>query len=371
MKILFAAAGTAGHVNPAIALAELVKSRYHDAEFLFLVTPSGMEKGLIEQAGYRTATVEVRGIQRRFTLENLRAIRLFLGAGRRVRQIIEEWHPDLIIGTGGYMSYPAVTAGKSAGIPCILHESNAVPGLAVRILANKADLVLGGFPTVGDRLPRRCNFRYVGTPVRRAFLHTSRARARTTLGISDGEFLIVAVGGSLGAQQLNKTIIESFDMLYQGRFHCKMIVSTGKRFYEDCMQQAKSLGVTAADLRLVPYIRDMATVLCAADLVISRGGAATITELSAVGTPSVIVPYPAAAADHQTKNAAAFQAIGACRMIPESELTPDRLTTCIRTLLGSTDELREMRRSARYLQPKNRDEALISLIASTTSKSMP
>lgn len=368
MKILFAAAGTAGHVNPAIALAELIGDRFPDAEFLFLVTPSGMEKGLIEKAGYRTATVEVRGIQRRITCENLRAIRLFFRAGRRVREIIGEWCPDLIIGTGGYMSYPAVTAGRSAGIPCALHESNAVPGLAVRLLAKRADLVLGGFPTVGDHLSQKCNYHYVGTPVRRAFLHITRAGARAAMGLQDGERLLVAVGGSLGAKQLNLTIIGAFNKLYQGRCPCKMIIGTGKRFYDDCLEQLKDLGPAKKDIRLVPYIEDMASLLSAADLVISRGGAATITELSAVGTPSIIVPYPAATADHQTKNAAAYEAIGACRMIPEAELTAESLAACIHALLDDADLLRRMRGNAHRLQPKNRDEVLISLLENVARK---
>lgn len=368
MKILFAAAGTAGHVNPAIALAELIGDCFPDAEFLFLVTPSGMEKGLIEKAGYRTATVEVRGIQRRITRENLRAIRLFFRAGRRVREIIGEWCPDLIIGTGGYMSYPAVTAGRSAGIPCVLHESNAVPGLAVRLLAKRADLVLGGFPTVGDHLSRKCNYHYVGTPVRRAFLHITRAGARAAMGLQDGERLLVAVGGSLGAKQLNRTIIGAFNKLYQGRCPCKMIIGTGKRFYDDCLEQLKDLGPAKKDIRLVPYIDDMASLLSAADLVISRGGAATITELSAVGTPSIIVPYPAATADHQTKNAAAYEAIGACRMIPEAELTAESLAACIHALLDDADLLRRMRGNAHRLQPKNRDEVLISLLENVAHK---
>lgn len=362
MKVLFAAAGTAGHVNPAIALAELIKEQDRDAEFLFLVTPTGMEKGLIENAGYATEPVEVRGIQRKLTLENLRAIHLFVRAGRHIRAIISGWHPDLIIGTGGYMSYPAVTAGKSAGIPCILHESNAVPGLAVRLLAKKASLVLGGFPTTGDHLPRKCKYHYVGTPVRRSFHQTSRAKARASLGLCDGDFLIAAVGGSLGAKRLNNAIIKSFSMLNQGRQQYKMIVGTGKRFYDDCAKQLAELGEIGGRLHIVPYIQDMATVLSAADLVISRGGAATITELSVVGTPSIIVPYPSATNDHQTKNASAFQAIGACRMISESELTAESLANCVKALRDDQEMLRQMRRNTRRLQPKNRDKMILSLI---------
>lgn len=366
MKVLFAAAGTAGHVNPAIALAELIKEEDRDAEFLFLVTPSGMEKGLIEKAGYATKTVEVRGIQRKLTWENLRTIRLFIRAGRDVRKIISDWRPDLVIGTGGYMSYPAVTAGRSAGITCILHESNAVPGLAVRLLAKKASVVLGGFPTTGDHLPRKCTYQYVGTPVRRSFFQTSRAKARASLHLHDGDFFIAAVGGSLGAKRLNDAIIESFSMLNRGRVQYKMIIGTGKRFYDDCVKQVDDHIIARGDLHIVPYIQDMATVLSAADLVITRGGASTITELSVVGTPSVIVPYPSATSDHQTKNAAAFEAVGACRMIPESELTPERLTDCVQTLRDNPETLRQMRRNANCLQPKNRDEMIISLIKSLT-----
>lgn len=364
MRVLFAAAGTAGHVNPAIAIAQIIKERYPESDFLFLVTPGGMERQLIEKAGYRTATVEVRGIQRKLTRANLRAIRLFFSAGRRVRGIIGEWHPDLIVGTGGYMSYPAVSAGKKAGVPCVLHESNAVPGLAVRLLAKKADLVLGGFRTIGQYLPRKCNFHYVGTPVRSEFQHISRYAARAALEVHDGDFLIVSVGGSLGAQQLNRIVISSFCELSKGRNHYRMILSTGKRFYDEEVEQQKRNGVSPAGLTLVPYIDDMATALTAADLVISRGGAATITELAVAAAPAIIVPYPGATDDHQTKNARALEEIGACVVMPESELTPERLTRAIVALSESPEQLRRMRGKSRDSQPKNRDSALMQCIES-------
>lgn len=364
MKILFAAAGTAGHVNPAIAMAQMLKEHHPDAEFLFLVTPNGMEKGLIEKAGYPTYVLDVRGIQRRLTLENLRALHLFFRAGKAARALLREWQPDLIIGTGGYMSFPAVEAGKRLHIPCVLHESNAVPGLAVRLLAGKADLVLGGFPDITEHLSKKCRFYYVGTPVRHEFRKVSRAVARASIGVQDGEFLLVTVGGSLGAKQLSQTAIKCFEALYRGRNNYRMILSTGKRFYDEMRLVADQMPLSGNALTLAPYIDNMAAVLSAADLVISRGGAATITELSAVAVPSIIVPYPAATGDHQTKNARALESLGACLVIPESELTAERLESEISNLVKNPERLRHMRNATRILRPKTSEDSIIKLLDS-------
>ena len=364
MRVLFAAAGTAGHVNPAIAMAQILKKYHPDTEFLFLVTPNGMEKGLIEKSGYVTCVMDVRGIKRRLTLENLRALQLFRRAGKTARKLMAEWRPDLIIGTGGYMSFPAVRAGKQLHIPCVLHESNAVPGLAVRLLARKADMVLGGFPGLAEQLPKKSRFHYVGTPVRQEFKSVSRAVARAALGIHDGEFLLVTVGGSLGAQQLSEVAISCFNVLYQSRSSFRMILSTGKRFYDKMLHLTDTMQLPKHALSIVPYIDNMATVLSAADLVISRGGAATITELSAVATPSIIVPYPAATGNHQTKNAIAMKHLGACIVIPETDLTSDRLKNEIEGLAKHPERLKRMRNAAKALCPKESEQSIKELLES-------
>lgn len=364
MKVLFAAAGTAGHVNPAIAMAQILEKRYPMSRFLFLVTPNGMEKRLIDQAGYETVTVDVRGIQRKLSLSNIHALRLSLSATRFVRHLIRRWNPDLIIGTGGYMSYPAVIAGHKENIPCVLHESNAVPGLAVRLLSRKACMVLGGFPTIRKKLPRKCNFYCVGTPVRNEFKRISRVDARASMQLQDGDFLIVTVGGSLGAQMLNKTAIDCFKKLSVGRKNFFMVLSTGKRYFNECIEYARNATGELRNLKILPYVEDMATVLAAADLVISRGGAATITELTATAAPSIIIPYPAATNDHQTKNARALEKIGACLVITEKELTAECLTKSIFELADHPEQLRRMRYNARHFQPQDIDEKLVEWISS-------
>lgn len=362
MRVLFAAAGTAGHVNPAIAMAELIRTRHPNAAFRFLVTPNGMEESLISAAGYETDTVEICGLKRKLTWENCKALHLLVQAQRRIAEIIRVWHPDLIIGTGGYMSLPAVLAGHHSGIPCVLHESNATAGLSVRLMATRASIVLGGFPTLSKHLPKKCHFRFVGTPVRQSFKRVTRPAARRALGIRDGEFLLLSVGGSLGAEKLNRTVMQSFQEILQGRDRLCMLLSTGKRFYSEAEANQSTLALPAERLTLVPYIEDMATALAAADLVISRGGAATIAELSVVGTPSVIIPYPAATGDHQTKNARALEALGGCIVITEESLTPTKLASTIIRLLHAPEQLRAMRRAAVQLCPRGQEDLITGLL---------
>ena len=362
MRVLFAAGGTAGHVNPAIAMAQLLRSRIPECEFLFAVTPTGMEKHLIESEGYPTTELNVRGLKRKLSWDNLTSLRLLLTAERRADRCISDWDPQLVIGTGGYIAYPVIRAAQRKGIPNVLHESNAIAGLTVRLLAKKATGVLGGFPTVKESLPKKVNFYYVGTPVREEFRKISRGEARKHLGVRDGEFLITSVGGSLGSERLNATILETILILNQGRYNLKWLLGTGERFFPTTETRAKEYGLAAPQVTVLPYIKEMATVLRASDLVISRAGASTVTELSTIGTPAILIPYPAATADHQTKNARAYEQIGGCRTFEESSLSPSGLGACIRNLLDSPDALRKMRRCSSSLQPCDRDERIVRLL---------
>lgn len=371
MRIFFAAGGTAGHINPAIAMAQLIENEFSGAEFLFAVTPGGMESRLIPATGYPTVTLDVMGLQRRLTRKNFRALRLLVQSYGRTREIFESWHPDLVIGTGGYLTYPAVRTAQKMKIPNLLHESNAVPGLTVKLLAKRASVVLGGFPTVGEHLSRKCHFRYTGTPLRREFGEISRAASRRKLGISDGCFLVTSVGGSLGAERLNQAILNVIQNLYHGRSHICWILSTGKRFYSDVKKQAEEMGLMDERVKILPYIDDMAGVLAASDLVISRAGASTVTELSSLGVASILVPYPAATGDHQTKNAAALAALGGCILLPEENLGNNRLFSEISSLIEHPQKLKEMRQNAKALQPKKRDQLILGEIKQCISDLLP
>ena len=371
MRIFFAAGGTAGHINPGIAMAQLIEKEFPGTEFLFAVTPGGMESRLIPAAGYPTVTLEVMGLQRRLTRKNIRALRLLIQSYERTREIYGSWKPDLVIGTGGYLTYPAVRTAQKMKIPNLLHESNAVPGLTVKLLAKRANAVLGGFPTVGEHLSRKCHFRYTGTPLRREFGEVTRAAARRKHGIPDGCFLVTSVGGSLGAERLNQEILNSVRYLYHGRNQIQWILSTGKRFYSEVKKQAEEIGLTEEQVRILPYIDDMAGVFAALDLVISRAGASTVTELSSLGVASILVPYPAATGDHQTKNAAALAGLGGCVLLPEKNLGENRLRAEIATLIDHPQMLNEMRRNAKALQPKKRDQLIIDEIKQCVSVLMP
>ncbi len=344
MNVIFTCGGTAGHVNPAIALAGLMKSRDSGVNVLFVGSRRGMERTLVEKAGYDFAAIEIDNFRRSFSpasiKHNLHTAVLVVKAPGAAKKLLREFKPDLIVGTGGYASYPMVKYGAKAGIPTAVHESNMVPGLTTKTLEPLVQKVMVGFEACRQYYAHPDKVVVTGTPVRGAFFERTHDEARAALGLTDGRPLVVSFWGSLGASRMNAQMVDFIRAeLAEGQpFH--HIHAVGSSGYPAMMEALDAAGVSLQDsaVEVREYIYDMPTVMRAADLVISRGGASTISELTALGVPSIIVPSPYVVNNHQEKNARVLERAGGVRLILEAESTGEKLYGAAIEILGDSSK---------------------------------
>ena len=310
MNVIFTCGGTAGHVNPALALAGFLRERDPKTRILFVGAERGLERDLIAHTPYPFRTVNISSFHRSLRPKELRhnlvSVRNLMHAKREADAILDEFQPDLIVGTGGYASYPVVRYGHARGIPTAVHESNAVPGLTTRLLENHCDRILVGFEDCRRYYKHKDRVVVTGTPVRGDFFTQTKAQAKEKLSVNDGRPLVVSFWGSLGAGNMNRVTAE---LLYleaaKEPFH--HIHSVGSLGWQKMHEWVSGYGVDLRDhpsLDVREYIYDMADVMRAADLVICRAGASTLSELTALGVPAILVPSPNVTNHHQEKNAA-------------------------------------------------------------------
>lgn len=324
-RVIFTCGGTAGHINPAIALAQLMKEKDPDTEFLFVGAERGLEKDLVPKAGYAFQTVHISSFRRSFQpsalKHNLISVYNLIRAPREAGVILKEFLPDVVIGTGGYASFPMVKAAAKAGIPTAVHESNAVPGLTTEMLEPFADRIMVGFESCRQHYKKPERVCVTGTPVRGDFFDLTKEEAKSKLGLNDGRPLIVSFWGSLGASGMNRQMAD-FLALEAAKEPFHHIHAAGKTGYPVVAQLLREKDVDLTQysaLELREYIYDMAVVMRAADLVICRAGASTISELTALGVPALIVPSPYVTNNHQEKNARVLEEAGGAAVLLEKD----------------------------------------------------
>ena len=308
-RVIFTCGGTAGHVNPAIAVAQLVAEKNPGVEILFVGAERGLEKELVPAAGYDFRTVHISSFHRSFKpaeiKHNLVSLYNMVRSPAEARAILRDFRPDVVIGTGGYASYPMVKAAAKAGIPTAVHESNAVPGLTTELLEPFADRIMVGFESCRKHYKHPDKIVVTGTPVREDFFTLTREEAKKRLGVNDGRPLIVSFWGSLGAAGMNANMADML-VLEAAKEPFHHIHGAGKAGYPKVLSVLREKGVDPAAhpaLQVREYIYDMAPVMRAADLVICRAGASTVSELTALGIPAILVPSPYVTNNHQEKNA--------------------------------------------------------------------
>ena len=349
MKIVFTCGGTAGHVNPALALAGLIKERKPDSEILFVGARRGIEKQLIESAGWPFRTVEISSFHRSLTPKELRhnliSLRNLLRSPGEAKALLKEFPADLVVGTGGYASYPMIRAASSLGIPAAVHESNAIPGLTTRLLEKHADLIMVGFEECRKNYRHPDKVLVTGTPVRGDFFRLTRKQAKQKLGMDDGRPLIVSFWGSLGAREMNRQMAEFLALEARSGIPFHHVHGAGK---VGCIHMAEYLKDAGIDLDRAPglevreYIQDMGVMMRAADLVICRAGASTISELTALGVPAIIVPSPNVTHNHQESNARVLANSGGAEMILEKDSSGRILYDTARRILEDPDRRKRM-----------------------------
>ncbi len=354
MRVLIAAGGTAGHINPALAIAGALRAARPDAEIHFAGRREGMEFGLVREAGYPFHHIEVNGIQRRLTpqnvVRNLQAIWHLALSGPRAKAILKEVRPDLVIGCGGYVSGPVVRCAARMGIHTAIHEQNAFPGVTNKLLARDVDVVFAAVPAAVEKLGAPDKTLVVGNPVRPEIFTQNRAEERARLAAGD-KTVILSFGGSLGARRINEVVADL--VAWEQKTHPHAILhlhATGSRGVELFRQLGQQKGFAPGqDLVVSEYIRNMPQLLTAADLVISRAGALTLAELQAAGRASILIPSPNVAENHQYYNALELQKAGAALVIEEKNLTGEGLIQAVESLLAEPGRLEVMGKMARAM----------------------
>ena len=355
MNVIFTCGGTAGHINPAIAVANILKERHPDCNILFIGAQGHMEEKLVPQAGYELRCLPGSGLSRGKSLQaikkNIKVVGDLFGSVKQCKQIIRDFKADVIVGTGGYASFPALYAGSSLKIPTCVHESNAVPGLTTKMAASRADKVLVSFEESARYYSHPEKVEVVGMPVRKEFIMTTRADARRELGIGD-EPLVVSAFGSLGARDMNYAVADMLKLEQQNGFPFRHIHATGSFGWKWMPDHVKSLGLeleNCPSIEMKEYIYNMPTLMAAADVIIGRAGASTCNEIGASGTPCILIPSPNVTNNHQEKNARILEQRGCALVLTEGEQMGQRLYDAVTELLADSEKRSAMSASLRQM----------------------
>lgn len=343
MRVILSGGGTGGHIYPAIAIAEKLISEDASTELLYVGAKLGMEKQLVTDKGLPFEMVDVAPLNRKLSLKTLSGLFQTIKGIYQSYKLIKHFKPDVMIGTGGYVTGPVMLAGALMGVPCAIHEQNAFPGMANKLLSRVVDLVMVTFEEAIPLFPSTEKVVYTGLPVREAFFKADRQALRHKMGLRNDDVLLVSVGGSNGALKLNETMLEAYGKLIDIP-SLKSIHITGNRYYDTINESIIQGRYTVSSrFELVAFAGNMPELLSAADLVISRAGASTITEIIATKVPSIVIPSPNVANDHQFYNAMVLDKHGMGLVIKEADLTGDLMASTIRDLIDHKEKLNIMR----------------------------
>jgi len=374
MNVIFTCGGTGGHINPAIAVANIWKERHPDSKILFIGGRGNMGEELVPKAGYDLEVLPAFGLERSFSpgaiKNNYRAVKSVLSAVGKCKKIIREFDADVVVGTGGYASFPALLAAKQLKIPTCVHEANAMPGLTTRLAAKWATKVLVCFPESAKHYKNPNKVEVVGMPVRREFIYTQKADARKELGLNDKP-LVVSAFGSQGARAMNELTAKLFALEQKNGFPFRHIHAVGSYGWSWMPEKVKAEGVDLQNcpaIQMQEYIYNMPTVMAAADVIISRAGASSCSEIAASGTPCVLIPSPNVTDNHQEKNARAMEAQGGAVVLLEQEATPETLYGQISELLSNTDKYNAMRKALFGISVPDSAERLCAVMEQLAKK---
>ncbi len=372
MRVMIAAGGTGGHVNPALAVAGEIKKRDPQAEIVFVGTKDRIEAKIVPAAGYELKTIEVSGFKRGFSpaeiKANIKTVVRVLKSTSAVKKIINEFKPDVCIGFGGYVSGPVVRCAAKMGVPTAIHEQNAFPGVTNKALAEKVDVVMLTSEDAKPRMKYKNEPIITGLPIRGEILEADPVKSREELGFDDRP-LILSMGGSLGARELNKAIVEVIaSHIYDEKYN--FIVSTGQNglWVPD---KLKDRGVEldkSSNIQVRSYINDMARCLSAADIVVCRAGASSLSEIQALGKPSVLIPSPNVTENHQYHNAMALVNKNAALIIEENELNGKTLGAAIDSLAKSKNKLEQIGANAKAMAVTDATERICDIIFDIAKK---
>lgn len=375
MNLVFTCGGTAGHINPAIAVANEMRRRYPDCEVLFIGAKGHMEEKLVPQAGFELKTLPGSGLSRKLNpkgiKQNIHAVQCVLQAVRSCKEIFREFRPDVIVGTGGYASFPALYAGSKLGIPTCVHESNAVPGVTTKMVAKRASRVLVAFEESVGYYNDPGKVEVVGMPLQQGFIYADKKSARQQLGLGQEDFVVLSAFGSLGAKHMNEMVAELMCMEKEAGYPFHHIHATGGFGWEWMPELLRKDGLdlphtSAIDMR--EYIYDMPLEMAAADVVISRSGAATCNEIAASGTPSILIPSPNVTNNHQERNARVLSDKDAAVTILEKDCTAEKVMAEIQSLLADKEHRENMSKTLRSMVRLDSTQRICDIVEELAGK---
>lgn len=364
MKVLFSCGGTGGHINPAIAIADTIKQKDKSFKALFVGAENGMEGTLVPKAGYDIKFVKVRGFKRKLSLSNIDAAIKAVTSVHAAKKIIKSFKPDVVVGTGGYASWAAVKAAAKLGIPTVIHEQNAYPGVTTKRLSHYADKVCISFENSRKYFDAKVAQKLVltGNPVKPEIITADRATARKELGLTN-ETYIVSFGGSLGAENVNRFVFDMLTDFVKDTPNVRALHATGKGGNEKYGAVAASTGLNRApNIEIREYIYDMHRQLAAADIVICRAGAITIAENCCMGKACILIPSPNVTDNHQYKNAAVLADAGAALLLKESETNGAVLTKAVKELVSDVSRRTAMEKAAKAMAMANAADTIAEIV---------
>ncbi|MGN1419000.1 MAG: undecaprenyldiphospho-muramoylpentapeptide beta-N-acetylglucosaminyltransferase [Acutalibacteraceae bacterium] len=373
MKVVFAAGGTGGHINPALAVAGEIRERYPDAQILFVGTKEKMESKLVPQAGFDFATIEISGFYRQLNFENIKrnisTVFKLARSSSQAKKILLDFKPDVVVGFGGYVSAPVLRMAAKLKIPTAIHEQNAFPGITNKALAKKVDRVMLTTDAAEKYLKPKNPVTVTGLPVRGEMLCADRDISRAQLGVSDDQTLVLSMGGSLGAQAINDAMVSLISEYHKDK----------KLYFLHAMGQyglwvpdkLREKGVDCekeSNVEIRQYINDMDVCMSAADLVICRAGASTISELQALGKASVLIPSPNVAENHQYHNAMALVNNGAAKLIEEKDLTEEKMKEVFSSLISDKAQIEQIGKNAKAMAITDAKKQIADIVLSLAQK---
>ena len=357
MRVIVAAAGTAGHINPGLAIANKIKEEEPNSEIIFIGTTRGLENDLVPRAGYKLKTIEAYGLSKQISIANFKKICATLKATGKAKKIIQEFKPDIIVGAGGYICGPVVWAASKEKIPIVLHESNAFPGKAVKVLSKKANTVLISFEEARSRIPNAKNIVFTGTPVKiekKDYTKEQKLKILKNGELKENLPIVLVFGGSQGAQKINEAVIgileNKLNIDYQ------IIWATGPKQYNIIKQELATKKIDINNIenaKILPYIYNMEEIMNISNVIVARSGAMTITEISNLGKPSILVPLPNVSQNHQLYNAKVLADVGAAEIILNDELKKENLNAEIEKIIKNPELMRNMEGKAFSKSVKN------------------
>ena len=371
MKAVISAAGTGGHINPGIAIANKIREKEPTSEIIFIGTDRGLENDLVPRAGYELKQIDAHGINRKLSIENFKNLYLTFRSIGKAKKILRNFKPDIVIGTGGYICVPTVIAAKQLRIPVILHESNAFPGVAIRLFKNTADKILVGFQDAKKRLNNKENIVVTGNPIKLKKINFSKEEKEkiiNDLGLKTDKPIVLVFGGSQGAKSINRSFMEIIANKKNKKY--QIIWAAGANQYEGIREKLSEVNIDIEhieNVKIVPYIYNMEEIMNVCDLIVCRSGAMTITEISVVEKPAIFIPFPYATENHQEYNARVLADVGAAKIILDKELNSEVLSTAINEIVNDRKMLTDMSKNSSKVAIYNVEETIYNEIKETIS----